>query len=141
LDRWSSMPKDAALQDMLRTALGAVPLSMFVLLPVFAGLLKLLYIRHRRYYAEHMIFVLHTHAFIFVVFALMLLARNWIGGWPIALLLLWVFMYIYLAMRRVYGQSHLKTFMKYWTLGWMYFWILLLGVPLLVILSVVLLPA
>ena len=37
--------------------------------------------------------------------------------------------YVYLAMKRVYGQGWLKTFAKYWTLGWMYFWILLFSIP------------
>jgi hypothetical protein len=107
---------------------------------VFAGVLKLLYIRHKRFYAEHMIFALHTHAFIFVVFTLMILIRRWLSGWPLALLSFWVFAYIYLAMRRVYGQSHVKTFIKYWTLGWTYFWILLFGIPALFIVSLLLIP-
>jgi hypothetical protein len=141
LRRWNQMPQDQAVIDMVDMTFRYVPTIVFLLVPVFAGVLKLLYVRHKRFYAEHMIFALHTHAFIFVVFTLMILLRHWIGGWPLVLLVGWVFAYVYLAMRRVYGQSHLKTFIKYWTLGWMYFWILLIGVPALFILSLVVIPA
>jgi hypothetical protein len=141
LRRWNEMPRRQALIDMVDTAFRYVPTIIFLLVPVFAGILKLLYIRHKRFYAEHMIFALHTHAFIFVVFTLMILLRHWIGSWFFALLSFWVLAYIYLAMRRVYGQSHVKTFIKYWTLGWTYFWVLLLGVPTLFILSLLIIPA
>jgi hypothetical protein len=141
LTRWSQMDGREAAQDIVRTAFQYVPTIIFLLVPVFAALLKLLYIRHKRFYAEHMIFALHTHAFMFVVFTLMILLRSWIGGLPLALLMGWVFVYIYLAMKRVYGQSHVKTFIKYWTLGWTYFWVLLIGVPLLFVLSILILPA
>jgi hypothetical protein len=139
--RWEEMEPDEVGPEIARTFLAYVPTLMFLLLPVFAGALKLLYLRQRRFYAEHVVFVLHTHAFIFVIFTLMFLTRSWISGFPLAVLLLWVFAYIYLAMRRVYGQSHLRTFVKYWTLGWMYFWILLIGIPLLFVVSVLVMPA
>jgi hypothetical protein len=141
LRRWNEMPRKQAEIDMVDTGFRYVPTIIFLLVPVFAGILKLLYIRHKRFYAEHMIFALHTHAFIFVVFTLMILLRHWIGGWPFVLLSFWVFAYVYLAMRRVYGQSHVKTFIKYWTLGWTYFWVLLIGVPVLFILSILIIPA
>ena len=139
--RLEAMEPGEALQEIIRTFVRYVPTLMFLLLPVFAGVLKLLYIRQGRYYAEHMIFVLHTHAFIFVIFTLMFLTREWIEGMLFAALLFWVFAYIYLAMRRVYGQSRFKTFLKYWTLGWMYFWILLIGIPVLFFVSIFLVPA
>ncbi len=35
-------------------------------IPLFALVLKILYIFKRRYYIEHLIFALHTHAFVFL---------------------------------------------------------------------------
>lgn len=42
---------------------------MFVLLPTFALILKLLYLRSRRYYTEHLILALHNHSFILQMLA------------------------------------------------------------------------
>lgn len=46
---------------------------VFLLIPVVALLLKLLYIRRKRLYFEHLIFSLHAHAFIFLLLILILL--------------------------------------------------------------------
>ena len=48
------------------------PQMMFLLLPLFALSLKLLYIRQHHYYMEHLILCLHTHSFL--LHGLMLLA-------------------------------------------------------------------
>ena len=61
--------------------LSAVPSTLFVLLPVFALMLKLLYVFKRRLYMEHLIVALHSHAFLclalLLVFALAALERGW----------------------------------------------------------------
>ncbi len=121
-------PRDAA-ETLVDTFFNYVPTMMFILLPVFAGVLKLLYMRRRRYYAEHFVFLLHVHSFVFILATVMLVVGRWVGGWLDALLGLWILVYILLAMKRVYGQGWLITFAKYWTLGWMYFWILLISMP------------
>ncbi len=83
---------------------------MFVLLPAFALLLKLVYLgRGRRYprrprlYGEHLVFAAHDHAFVFVAATTMLLVLGrtlaiTIGVWIVAL-------YLLLSMRSVYGGS------------------------------------
>jgi hypothetical protein len=135
VDRLGRMAPADAIRELLRTFLGYMPTLLFVLLPVFAGILKLLYIRTGTYYAEHFIFVLHTHAFVFGTFSLALVAA-WVGLGVVAVLLqFWAAIYIYLALRRVYGQGHLKTAIKYWVLGWSYFWVLLFSLVPVVILT------
>lgn len=47
-----------------------------------------------------------------------------------AMLLGWIVVYIYLAMKRVYGQGWAVTAVKWWTLGWAYFWILTISIPM-----------
>ena len=78
------------------------PHMVFVLLPVFALLLKLLYIRRRRYYAEHFVFALHVHAFMFVMMTLIVVLPWDILNLPI---LLWIAVYIWLAMKRRQTRS------------------------------------
>ena len=123
-------PREAG-ETLVGTFFNYAPTMMFILLPVFAGVLKLLYIRRGRYYAEHFVFLLHVHSFVFLLATVMLLLSGWAGGtWVELGLWLWILVYIYLAMKRVYGQGWFVTFVKYWTLGWMYFWILVFSVPI-----------
>ena len=102
----------------LRAAIGRVPTVMFVLLPLFALLLKLLYVRRDWYYAEHIVFALHTHAFAFLVFSLALGALVAPGALAAALRVVAgvavpvIPLYFLLAMKRVYGQSWGKTVLK-----------------------------
>lgn len=46
----------------------AIPKLMFLLLPLFALLLKLFYDRKKYYYADHAIFSLHFHSAVFLLF-------------------------------------------------------------------------
>lgn len=48
---------------------------MFLLLLVFALLLKLLHALRKRSYLEHFVFALHLHAFVFLLFIAVLLIR------------------------------------------------------------------
>jgi hypothetical protein len=48
----------------LQSTLGAVPPALFVLVPVFALLLKLFYFRSRRAYLEHLVVALYSHAYL-----------------------------------------------------------------------------
>jgi hypothetical protein len=73
--------------------------AMFLLLPVFALVLKLLYLNRRLYYTEHLVFALHLHAFWFLAIGLALLPLPWVDGIALAAAPL----YALLAMRRVYA--------------------------------------
>ncbi len=86
-----------------------MPNAVFVLLPVFTLILYLLYRKSGRFFAEHLIFTLHIHAFAFVALILLLFLPNAVA-WPIPV---WMLAYIYIAMRRVYGESRWRTFAKF----------------------------
>lgn len=98
---------------------------MFVILPGFALLLKMLY--PRRLYVEHLIFSLHYHAFAFLALSaralleptvMAALAREALPLWSIPILAvdlvlqLTVFGYLFLAMRRFYQQPRARTGLK-----------------------------
>lgn len=113
-----------------RVLLGSVPTALFVLMPVFALLLKLFYIGKRRLYLEHLVVALYSHAFLLLalltVFVLVGLERlvpaaargvlDWveIGVW------IWMPIYLLLMQKRVYGQGWVVTLLKYFTLGTAY---------------------
>lgn len=104
-----------------------LPRAMFIFLPLLAAIMKLMYWRPRRYYVEHLLFLVHNHAFVFlmlVFFMLVdLLVYPLIGDyvWPFyvggSFYTVW---YIFRAMRNVYGQRRLLTFLKYVVLGLTY---------------------
>ena len=94
--------------------LGDFPKMMFFLLPLFAASLKLLYWRRKRLYVEHLVFLLHVHAFAFLVLTpLMLLPLVWRGLF-VGLILP---VYVALALRAVYKQGWPKTLLKFALLG------------------------
>jgi hypothetical protein len=118
------LPQQDAVRSIVSDLLDYAPHVMFLLLPVFAFMLKLLYIRRDRYYAEHFVFALHVHAFFFLMFLIMLVTP---GSAVDRILLLWMVAYVWLAMKRVYRQGWVRTSLKWWVLGWSYFFILVAG--------------
>lgn len=135
--------RSKALADLMRSAIRRLPTVMFLVLPIFALLLKLIYIRRDWYYSEHLIFGLHTHAFAFLVFAAVTLLFWFSGeaGWAAvtgSVLLALLPLYFYLAMKQVYGQGWIKTAIKMWVLSWSYSIVLLLGFSLTIALAAVL---
>ena len=48
-----------------------IPRAMFVFLPLLALFMKLLYWRPKRYYVEHLLFLVHNHAFVFLALAIL----------------------------------------------------------------------
>ena len=86
-----------------------LPIAAFLFLPVYAGLLKLLYIRSRKYFVEHLVFALHIHALAFLVLTVGLFLPNDQDSWVNLVFMV----YYFLALRRYYGQSRTKTTLKY----------------------------
>lgn len=117
IDHFRRMEPGDALRQIVSDYLGHVPQMMFVLLPFFAGLLSVLYVGSRRFYVEHFVFALHVHAFAFMMYLAMIVLR-W--GPLVNVLGLWLCVYFYLALKRVYRQGWLITGVKYFTLGMVY---------------------
>lgn len=112
-------------------AIGRAPAGMFVLLPVFALLLKLAYGGSGRFYVEHFIFALHTHAFAFLLLTVSLpVADTPVQGFA----LLWIAAYSFFAMRRVYGGRFLGTLARFVGLSLAY--VFLLGAVMMGVLTV-----
>jgi hypothetical protein len=135
---------DADRERMVEVIFHKLPYVLFVSLPFFALWLKLLYIRRKQfYYADHAIFTIHHYILSFILLLLIFLF-NWLGGstgWK-----LWSYLsgitvfvwpvYLYLEMKRFYGQGRFKTFMKFFLLGAMGTISLTLIFVLFIILSV-----
>lgn len=113
-----------------RAFLDNIPLMMFLFIPVVATIMKGLYPLAGKKYVEHLLFLLHFHAFFFLLAGFTWLASSLAGllpmpSWPVTLLLVasWLYLpaYLFVAMRRVYGQGRIVTAIKYALLGAGYF--------------------
>jgi hypothetical protein len=99
-----------------------IPAALIILLPLMAFVLKALYPLSKRYYVEHLLFFVHFHAFFFLILTLQILLMRlsaWAGipeAIPILIVVatsFYIAIYLFVAMRRVYGQGRIVTFIKY----------------------------
>ena len=96
-------------QGFVSSLLGDIPKMMFFLLPLFAVSLELLYLRRKRLYVEHLVFLLHVHAFAFLALTPLVLVRS---TWLALAACLALLVYGLTAMRVVYKQNWGRTLVK-----------------------------
>ena len=90
-------------------------------IPLFALVLKILYIFKKRYYIEHLVFALHTHAFVFLSTLIIIgigLLLNWKAPGALTpvvctFLSFAVLINLLVAIRRVYKQNWFATLFKF----------------------------
>ena len=115
--------------DAARAWLENLPIAMFCLLPFYALLLKILYIRPKRFYSEHLVFGMHIHTVAYLVFTVLVLVPNVPSvGWLGPLLILALAVYYFLALKRYYGNGAFLTLVKYVILASLYSVLLILAV-------------
>ena len=118
----------------LVTLFNNLPYMMLCCIPLFAFVLKILYIRRRIFYIDHLVYALHIHTFayagimliVFATIGLHRLAPSW-TGWTAVLWIVFAGQ-IFLSIRRVYRQGWFFSVVKF-VFG---------GVAYLVVLSVAL---
>jgi hypothetical protein len=141
--------RDRATERFKAGVFGALPQTMFVLMPAFALLLKLFYLFKRRLYMEHLIVALHSHAFLFAILLLcvaLAMLNAWITphaawagqvlGWLETALALWAPVYLLLMQKRVYRQGWILTVLKYLVIGWCYLWLFTIALTCAVALGI-----
>ena len=130
-----------------------LPVTMFILLPLVALLLKFWYMFAGKYYIEHLILALHNHSFLFVVFLLIMILNSLAGwrepneeGWITTAanmfnvaMLVWVPIYFLLSLKRVYQQGWTMTLGKYFVISLSYLILLALATSVVALMSFVLL--
>src|SRR4029077_2826432 len=97
----------------ISTLFSNLPYMMLCCIPLFALVLKVLYIRRRLFYIDHLIYALHIHSFFYAAIMLIVLATigltrfapGAIAGWLIALLWIAFVTQIFLSIRYVYRQG------------------------------------
>lgn len=126
---------------LIEQVIGKLPQLMFILLPLFAVLLKVMFIFSKRLYMEHLTVALHSHSFIFIAILLseiLDVLDNYLAPmYPILAsftgvvaggILFWIPIYLFLMQRKVYRQGYFFTFVKFTVIATIYsFMILLTG--------------
>ncbi|RZL50224.1 MAG: DUF3667 domain-containing protein [Pedobacter sp.] len=121
LDEYEN-PEEKFIEDFLHK----IPKMMFLLLPMFALILKLVYINKNKYYYEHLIYSFHLHSAIFLsILTTMLL--QWLFGfiydldaWLGIICPVYIIWYIYRSLRTFYGSSRWITVLKMFFLSFAY---------------------
>src|SRR5215813_5800882 len=107
------------IQLFLVTLMSNLPYMMLVCIPLFACVLKILYIRRRVFYIDHLVYALHIHTFAYVAIVLIVLATiglerapSSVVGWIVTLLWTVFVVQIFLSIRRVYRQGWFFSIFK-----------------------------
>ncbi|GAB4238731.1 MAG: hypothetical protein Tsb0034_14460 [Ekhidna sp.] len=114
------------------------PRLFFLLLPLLAFYLYVLFRKPGRFYLMHFIFSVHFHAFVFVLLSLMVILIDYIfpssvflSQWSLIITIFLLEVYLLLALKRVYEQRWLATIAKLLLLNFMY------SISVMIIFSVV----
>ncbi len=131
-------------QPVIDSVIETLPYMMFVILPIFALFLKFFYLFSKRFYTEHLIFLLHNHSFIYLLLMIQIglgfgaeklipvehwMAQAMVGTFNFlsAILNVWMVVYVVLAIKRFYQQGWSKTIFKTLALGFIYLMLLSFG--------------
>src|SRR6266480_4403057 len=112
----------------IATLFNNLPYMMLCCIPLFAFVLKILYIRRHIFYVDHLVYALHIHTFAYTGVMLIVLATiglnhmapGTITGWIIALLWIAFVVQIFLSIRRVYRQGWFISIFKFLFGGFAY---------------------
>lgn len=119
--------------EFIRLFLSAVPGALFLLVPLFALFLKVMYLGSGRGYLEHLVVALYSHAFLLAALLVLFTATGLMGlapaawTWPkvvigigAAGLFFAVPAYLLVMQKRVYGQRWWVTVVKFLVIGNVY---------------------
>jgi Protein of unknown function (DUF3667) len=134
-------------EKVVESLFRVLPTAMFILLPIFALVLKFFYLLRNRLYAEHLLVAVQSHSFMFLSFIVMILLNalgllhntklNTISNVVIGMIWVWVPIYLLLMQKRVYGQGWFWTLCKYGLCGMVYVFLLSVGLMFSIVAALV----
>ena len=130
----------------ISTLFSNLPYMMLCCIPLFACVLKMLYIRRRIFYIDHLIYALHIHTFFYTAIMLIVLATigltrfapGALAGWLITLLWIAFVTQIFLSIRYVYRQGWFLSIFKFLFGGFVYLMVLVIALAITFFATVVL---
>ena len=112
----------------IATLFSNLPYMMLCCIPLFALVLKVLYVRKRVFYIDHLVYALHIHSFAYLAIILIVLITiglnrsipGTFAGWIIAALWITFAVQVFLSIRRLYRQGWFFTVFKFFLGGFAY---------------------
>jgi hypothetical protein len=121
LDRFNALSRQEKTEQTFFGVMRYGPYAMFVMLPAFALLLRILYagrsVRHPtrpRRYAEHLVFAAHDHAFFAAALTLAVVIPS---GLVRGALAAWALVYVVRALKTVYGGRWIGALVRAWVIA------------------------
>lgn len=99
--------------SFLNQFISTVPFAIFLFLPLFSIFLWLIYIRKKYNYTDNLVFSFHSQSLFFILLIVSFLIDQIFGGTSIGWFILIFAVYLFLSMKRFYGQGWFKTTIKY----------------------------
>ncbi|MDB5146636.1 MAG: hypothetical protein JWQ57_656 [Mucilaginibacter sp.] len=125
--RWTGKSNDAN-EVFTESLKHNMPKMMFLLLPLFALILKIAFRKNNKFYVEYLIYSFHLHCFVFLFLTLLMLVKmvipdTWVDvlavmGLAATITIIW---YIYRSLRVVYNRSRWRTISKMIGISFSYF--------------------
>ncbi|GEM_PF-518218 len=105
-------------KSYLDDIISKISIALFFMLPIFTAFISLLYIRHKKNYTEHLVFVfnIQTVFFLLLIFFTLFdkIFKTDIG---IGLFLIFFLFYLYKSIRNFYKQNRFKSIFKFFMLN------------------------
>lgn len=109
--------------EILETLYSWAPYLVLILVPFFALLVRIFFYNRNYYYADYLIFALHFHAFLFLLFSLWLLIKKVFPSFDHSLWFVFIIpmTYTVAGLHRVFGSRIVPTIFKILLLALSYF--------------------
>lgn len=95
------------------------PKFMFLILPFFALILSIAFMKNKRYYVEHLIYAFHLTSFIYLILSVnvlchLLLPKSWLMVQNLIsmAIILYILVYIYKSLKVFYNRNWYRTILK-----------------------------
>jgi len=125
--------------ELVRFLVGNTTWMIFLMIPLFALVLKLFYIFRNHYYVEHFVFTTHMHAFGLGLLLIWVILYKWHDNPDnIGLVFIFWIIYIILSMKNYYQQTWFWTFLKFGFAAAAYFAVLAIAATFTILISILL---
>ena len=123
-------------KEFLQELISYASISLFIFLPLFTLFLKLIYIRRKFTYVEHLIFVFHTQTVFFILSTIFFIISQFVANTDVMLTFTGLFLiYLYIAMKKFYQQGYFRTFFKFMLLNTIYTFLGALGSAIVIVIA------
>ena len=123
-------------KEFLQELISYASVSLFIFLPLFTLFLKLIYIRRKFTYVEHLIFVFHTQTVFFILSTIFFIISQFVVNTDVMLTFTGLFLiYLYIAMKKFYQQGYFRTFFKFMLLNTIYAFLGALGSAIVIVIA------